>query len=309
MTFSEHAETFFGRAIESYEPKLGVQDATRAQRLALTWDEHDQKARLSDRVAALAADPKAKSIAAIMIGPWTYDMGLTSETIIQELSANAASFPNLRALFLGDIISEEWEVSWIENHDITPLLTAYPALELLKVRGGQGLTLQPLRHDGLRELVVEAGGLPDRVVKAIAGCTFPALERLELWLGTDEYEGTTAGLDIKQLLESAGFPKLRYLGLRNSELGAFLTAAVATGSLVQQLEELDLSLGTLEDEHLAPLEQRTSWGKLKRLDVSNNYLSDAAIAKLRKTAPVFSNVQREGDEYNGTVYRYVWLSE
>ena len=46
----------------------------------------------------------------------------------------------------------------------------------------------------------------------------PALEHLELWLGTDEYGADTEVADLKNILQGKNLPSLRHLGLRNSEI-------------------------------------------------------------------------------------------
>ncbi len=57
------------------------------------------------------------------------------------------------------------------------------------MRGGTDLAFPPVRHTALETLVVETGGLGAEVVRGIVGSDLPALENLELWLGTDEYGG------------------------------------------------------------------------------------------------------------------------
>jgi hypothetical protein len=103
--------------------------------------------------------------------------------------------PNLTAIFLGDIIIEENEISWINQSDVSPLFTAYPALEHFRVRGGNGLIVGSIRHERLKSLIIESGGLPAQVVRDVAAATLPALEHLELWLGTEEYGGD-APIDV-----------------------------------------------------------------------------------------------------------------
>jgi hypothetical protein len=53
---------------------------------------------------------------------------------------------NLRAIFLGDITYEENEISWIEQSDVSPLLRAYPALEVSRVRGGNSLEFSKIKN-------------------------------------------------------------------------------------------------------------------------------------------------------------------
>ena len=95
--------------------------------------------------------------------------------IVEALVAARETLPSLRALFLGDITSEENEISWIKQSDVTPLLDAYPAPGALPGPGrGRAWSFGSLRHEHLRSLVVESGGLAGEVVRAVAASDLPA---------------------------------------------------------------------------------------------------------------------------------------
>ncbi|SFE88070.1 hypothetical protein SAMN05421541_104201 [Actinoplanes philippinensis] len=104
--------------------------------------------------------------AALIVGDWgdphhePFPVGL--------LTGNADRLGALRALFIGEISSEECEMSWIRQGDITPLLETFPRLQHLWVRGSQGLALRPVRHERLHELVLQSGGLPAEMARAVA---------------------------------------------------------------------------------------------------------------------------------------------
>ena len=71
---------------------------------------------------------------------------------------------------------------------MSPLLQAFPKLELFRVAGGDNLKFTTIKHDSLRELIVEDdGGLHRSVIREICRCEFPNLEHLELWLGSGGY--------------------------------------------------------------------------------------------------------------------------
>lgn len=115
-------------------------------------------------------------------------------------------FPNLRSLFLGDVVFEECEVSWLSQTDLGPLLTAFPGLVELGSRGtGEGyrnpklpvpsdtaLHLRLPEHRSLQRLIVQGGGLPALVCRELDAARLPSLEHLELWLGVDEYGGDSS---------------------------------------------------------------------------------------------------------------------
>ena len=70
-----------------------------------------------------------------------------SREVVADLLVDAKDRLNrLKGLFIGDITYEECEISWIIQSDVSPVLTAYPELELFRVRGGQDLSLGQLDH-------------------------------------------------------------------------------------------------------------------------------------------------------------------
>src|SRR5262249_24983775 len=187
-------------------------------------------------------------ISEIAIGNW-WCMGSYafegSDSVVEALVAARDRLPKLRAIFFGDIIRDENEISWIRQGDLSPLLAAYPLLEIFVVRGGTDeLSLGSLKHDMLKSLIIQSGGLDAGVVREVAAADLPELEHLELWLGTDSYGGNATVADLAPILEGGLFPKLKYLGLRNSQIADRIARAIATASVVERIRVLDLSMGT-----------------------------------------------------------------
>ena len=84
------------------------------------------------------------------------------------------------------------------------------------------------------------------------GCReLAGIEHLELYLGTDDYGWDGSIDDVLPLLADDRFPRLKYLGLRDSEIADGVAQAVAKSPLLEKLDVLDLSLGTLGDEGAA----------------------------------------------------------
>lgn len=225
-------------------------------------------------------------VRALIIGPWWEDEYESIEETLRLVAADAGRFPGLRALFIADVIGEECEVSWLEMSDITPVLKAFPSLEELGVRGGghsedSSLGLTPLRHDRLRVLRFESGGLPREVVRAVGASELPALEHLEFWFGADEYGGDTTLEDLAPVLSGERFPRLRHLGLQNSESQDAIAAAVATAPVVARLESLSLSMGVLTDAGARALLTSESLTRLGLLDLRHNYLTAPVEEQLR----------------------------
>src|SRR5262249_278787 len=106
------------------------------------------------KFAAFLDDSSSSRVFGIVIG-----QNDNSALVVKALVAARDRLPNLRAIFLGDIVSEECEISWIEQSDVSPLFAAYPQLEHFCVRGADGLSLGALKHDRLKSLIVQSGGL------------------------------------------------------------------------------------------------------------------------------------------------------
>ncbi|MBM7442988.1 STM4015 family protein [Streptomyces sp. HB132] len=219
-----------------------------------------------------AVDPSR--VEALIIGQWGETYEETSAYPIGLVVAAADRLTSLRAVFVGDLVAEEAEISWIEQSDVTALLDAFPDLTHLGVRGGTDLIFPPVKHESLRGLVVESGGLPAEALRGMLGSELPALERLELWLGVSVYGGDAVVPDLAPLLTGTRFPRLRHLGLRNSELQNEIAAAIASAPVVAQLRTLDLSNGTLGDEGAAALLEGQPLTHLASLDLHHHFLTE-----------------------------------
>jgi hypothetical protein len=317
MAINVHAADFAGLPCHTFvaEEPLPADQSEVAWRVT-SW-EHDHRQwdqphspAFEQTFTAFLDQVDTDAVRALVIGSWGY--AAMNVAPIDLLCAAAPRLPNLRALFLGDITFEECEMSWIKQGDITALLTAYPELEVLRVRGADGLDLRPVRHTALRELAFESGGLPAEVVRAVAECELPALTHLELWLGTEDYGGDATIADLTPILDGGRWPRLTHLGLRDAELADEVAAALAGAPVVPRLDTLDLSLGVLSDAGAEALLAGQPLTHLRRLDLHHHYLSDAMAARLVAELPGvevdLSDVQ-EPDEYDGIAERYVAVGE
>ncbi|MFE4830829.1 STM4015 family protein [Streptomyces sp. NPDC056672] len=228
----------------------------------------------------------------------------------------------LEALFLSDLEDDEEMISTIYQSDLAPLLDAFPGLRELVVRGGEGLDFPVTGHAGLRALRVESGGLPPEAAAHIAAADLPSLERLELWLGEDDYGGGTSVEQLAPLLAGEGKPALRHLGLQNSPIQDELAAAVASAPVVPRLTSLSLSMGTLSDEGAEALLHGQPLTHLKELDLSHHFLSHDMMLRIwtsLEPAGVRVNLYgrkdaendrwEDDDEEFGTGGRYIAVAE
>lgn len=308
---NEHVATFAGLPVVDWEPGTTLAPGT-VPRVSLTYDEAEEGQHWVDKFAALLAEPAAATLTGLVVGPWDESTASedTSAAVVEALVNARRQLPRLRALFLGDIISEESEISWIRQSDISPLYKGYPELEFLQIRGGEGLQLGTLQHTALRSLVIQSGGLPGSVVRAVGAAELPQLEHLELWLGSEDYGGDATVADLQPILDGARFPRLRYLGLRDSQGADALAAAVAVAPVVGRIRELDLSLGTLGDAGAQALLNSPAVAQLARLDLHHHFCSEAVVAQLMAlTIEVDVSDRQQADEYRGERYRYAAVTE
>ncbi|MEZ0113925.1 hypothetical protein ABH920_007959 [Catenulispora sp. EB89] len=230
----------------------------------------------------------AARVEAVVFGVWSTEMD-SGDHPVQVLVAAADRLPALRRVFIADVGSQDIEISWIANPPVTPLLESFPRLEELWVRGGPEdkdvPILSAIEHESLRTLVLQAGNLPSETIRSIGQCSFPELERLEIYFGDPYYGGTGSADDVRSLLTGQGLPKLRYLGLKNAVVQDAIAAALAGAPIVEQLHTLDLSLGTLGDDGAAALLAGQSLGHLRKLDLHHHYLSQEMGDRLRHALP------------------------
>jgi hypothetical protein len=279
VTFNQHLTEFGGKTVYDYAADSGLQPPeTHTPRLRVDYDSEETAATL---LANLLQQDGADRLTGLIIGQWVGEMVDNTPTeVVNLLVAAADQLASLTHLFIGEMTYEENEVSWIYQTDLSPLWRAFPRLQAFSVRGTNGLSLGKIEHDNLRSLTVETGGLPRSVLSEIASAKLPRLEHLEIYLGTENYGWDGTIQDLAPLLSGTQFPKLTYLGLRNSAIQDEVAQAVAKAPILSKLATLDLSLGTLTDVGGEALLNSPGIKGLKRLDLHRHYLSDEMMEKL-----------------------------
>ncbi|MEU4567999.1 STM4015 family protein [Micromonospora sp. NPDC023956] len=306
-----HASSFAGLPVRPFTPGEPLPEDPSAVAWRLEVEDFEAAPEeFADLVATFRATVPAAAVRAVVVGEWgsAYERALPVELLVEA----AAEWTGLRAVFLADLVSEECEISWLTLTDITALLTAYPALETLWVRGGNALRLSPVRHDRLRELRFESGGLPGAVVRAVGESSLPALERLVFWLGRTDYGADTGVDELAPVLAGAGLPALRHLGLCNSEIADVVARVVADAPVVARLAVLDLSMGVFTDNGLDALLAGQPLTHLRRLDLTHHFLSDEAQQRVVAALPgvdVDLSDAQEVEVYHGREYRFTAVGE
>jgi hypothetical protein len=311
MVNGTHVTSFANRNVETFNPEVGISDPVgTAYVLRVEWDEINVD--ITKNLELLLQDPQANQLEALVIGPWTQEMyECSSSIVVNALVAAKDQLTSLKAVFLGDITYDESEISWINQSDMSPLLAAYPNLEVLQVRGGEGLAFNSLHHEQLKTLIVQTGGLSRNTIAQIFAGNLPALEHLELWLGSDYYGGDSSVDDLRPLLSGNLFRKLTYLGLCNSKYSDDIAQAIVQAPIIERIKVLDLSLGTLGDEGAEALLNCPAVKQLNTLNVAENFLSDEMIERLKQlNVEVIADEQKEEEDEEEDEYkRYCSVSE
>lgn len=278
MTIGEYTQTYRGKPVVDFRMGDKASDGDVVYRL---YQEYDSEESQSELLAHLFSQVAPGSIEALIIGPWSEAHDDGPEGYLNGLIARRDELSALRALFVGDMVCEDCEISWIIQCAYNPLLEAFPQLQSLRIRGSSSLQLQAFEHAHLQELAIECGGLPSTIVEAIAASKLPALRHLELWLGDENY-GFDGDLSTYQrLLQAVGPERLDYLGLRDACISDELATWLATQPWLGSLKVLDLSLGTIGDTGAQALAESPHLGGIERIDLSHHYISAAWQQKLQ----------------------------
>ncbi|KAA8784756.1 hypothetical protein EC604_12955 [Paenibacillus amylolyticus] len=266
-------------------------------KLVVNYDDYEEGIRMETLLQDLAAKPEAATLESLIIGDWGQAYENSPQEFKDTLIQLAPSFPALKQLFIGDMESEECEISWIVQTNLAPILHAFPNLTSFVIQGSSGLELEPLKHNKLEELVIICGGLPKKVLHSIAAAELPELRKLELYLGVEDYGFNGSLEDVLPLIEKGRFPKLEYLGLKNSEIQDEIAKAVADAPILDQIQVLDLSDGTLSDEGAEALIASDKIKQLKYLDLSYHFMTDEVMERFNQLGiSVDVSDQQESDE-------------
>jgi uncharacterized protein (TIGR02996 family) len=227
-------------------------------------------------LASLLRRPDAALVRSIRVG--LSEDGCLS--VVEALATNAHLLPRVRELVIGDFqMPDESEVSWVELGPIHQLYAAFPHLEVLHLQGGTMDLGARIELPRLRDFALVTSGLAPDTLRAITSARWPELERLVLWLGSEDAGGGATLDDLAPILAARGLGKLRHLGLCNADNTDSIGEALAGSPIAAQLESLDLSYGTLTD--IGALSLAGQFPKLRRLDVRECFLHPGVLEDAR----------------------------
>lgn len=281
------------------------------KKYAYSWEDEGKEAK--DMIQEILADEELGSLDSIVVGNWgdAWDTA-GSQEIVDGIVEHKEKFQHVKSLFIGDMEYDECEVSWIIQANYSELWKALPNLENLTIKGSCDLCLgEEISHENLKSLTIICGGLPKSVFESIQNAKLPALEKLVLYIGIDNY-GFDGDIEtIRTFLDKADFPKLTYLGLVDSEMQDDVTEAVLQSKFMNQIETLDLSMGSLTDKGgTMLLEAVPKYPNIKALDLHYHYMSEKLEEKLEALpVEVDCSDTQEPDEWNGDIWMCAMLTE
>lgn len=313
----DHAEHFFGAKLHAL-----MQDKSFDKVARLTWEfgyikrasvgmpEYGFKGPKAEEVlAAVMASPASEFIEQLTVGLIDYEGGGISDA--HRAIAQGIVHPRLTTVFIGDFVADQQEISWVHHGDVSGLYAKAPALRTLRLRGA-GIELGELEHPTLARLEIESGGLPESSVVSLANAKLPELAHVEIWFGRTDYGGTTNIAALRPLFSSKTLPKLKHLGLQNSEMQDEIAIELAKSKLLTQVESVDMSMGTLREPGAqAILANAARFKHLKSLNLSENFIPSAQNGQLRAALGDMVKLGRQeaADEYDGTLYYYTSVGE
>jgi uncharacterized protein (TIGR02996 family) len=275
-------------------------------------------------VAALLAHPSGMLLDDLKIAINMLDDGSYFQPVVEAIVASPRGIPTLRTLRLGEFSCSggpggegdyEYEMSWTTLGDASALWAKLPRLESLVLQVGLGGSsaaggadvIGTFELPKLKRLEVITGGMSEGCLRSFANARLPEATYIDLWLGSSDYGAGGSVADLAPLLAGTHVPKLVHLGLMNTEHSDAICAALPGSAILPRLTELSLAYGTMTDDGARALAANpAAIAHLVRLDVSQNWLTDAGLELLRAACDgVVGDEQKTGD----ADHRYVSLSE
>ncbi|XVQ10461.1 hypothetical protein ACQP1W_49505 [Spirillospora sp. CA-255316] len=201
---------------------------------------------------------------------------------VEALTRQAPDFPNLRALFVGEI--DDDQRCSIAEVDVGPLLQALPQLTELVMCAQPALRFRLSEHTELRRLAFHGVMMPEEI-SGIAACRLPVLEHLELWSSEDfgDSQDPDERSALDDLFHSATMPHLSHLGLREFTFVDQMVEQLADSPLLPRLHSLDLSHSMLTDKGAETLLDAAAFRGLTRLGLRRHFMTPEMAERVHQT--------------------------
>jgi uncharacterized protein (TIGR02996 family) len=259
----------------------------------LRWDtypERDDEA--AAELAAFLALPVARFLQTLVLGAVPAEDSMRFDYLVRVM-ARLGKPRALRELVVGR--HEQFDMSGTSAGGFDALLPVLPYLRSLTIHAGD-IELGVLVHDTLTSLAIQSGGIGKTALSDLHRAELPALDRLELWLGTPAYGGLTDATPLRPILAGELFPRLTHLGLRNAAFTDELVEQLARSAILPRLRSLDLSMGTLSDAGVSAMAAvRERFAHLDHLELDDN-----ALDQTKELAATLAKQVHVGDAHAPT---------
>ncbi len=146
--------------------------------------------------------------------------------------------------------------------------------------------------------------MKDLWIEQILDYNLPNLRTLDFSLGTGYYGAFEDVHSFTKLFSGDIFPKLTQLGLKDSDKTEELVYELANSPLLDRLETLDLSKGTLTDEGMGILLNSQHLGNLRELNIEDNQLESEWLEIVKEKLPNLSIVGLHNQRQSTEDWRY-----
>jgi Leucine-rich repeat (LRR) protein len=201
-------------------------------------------------------------------------------SVAKKIADLAENYPNIEYFIMGNYEMQDYMYPpYFQICNVLgEIINAIPNLKAILVRGGfhhESRKRIKVFNECLEKLVVQTFGMSSSWVETITRYNLPNLKHLELNLGT-KYFGTVENVSsFAPLFRGENFPKLEYLGLKDSDISDSIAYDLSGSPLLKRLKILDLSDGSLMDENAEVLINAvSSHPNIEKLDLSGNGLSE-----------------------------------
>lgn len=243
-------------------------------------------------IKAVFSSPLCAALETLAIGILEWEDSKQS-AILAEAGKHAWA-KDLLHLRLGDVGDADVDMDHHSVGGVGKLITKhFPNLESLFLHSGgesygasEEFSFAGLELPKCKELTIETCAMSRKRMKALTAAKLPALEKLVIWFGEKERGANATLADVVPVWDGKVFPKVRHLGLCNSELTLDFTRLLPESKLAKTLVSLDLSRGTLGDDGVAELVATAKkYPALQSLDIDHSWVTKAGLASLKKAFP------------------------
>ncbi len=270
-------------------------------------------------VKAVFSSPLCAALEELKLGILQWEN--SEQNVVLAEAGKHAWAKDLLRLRLGDVGDARVDMDHHSVGDVGKAITKhFPNLQSLFMRSGDVygsnslFGIAGLDLPKLKELTIETCAMSRKRMKSLAAAKLPALERLIIWFGERERGANATLADVMPVWDGKLFPRLRHLGLCNTELVLDFIRLLPEGKIAKQLVSLDLSKGTLGDDGIPELcEVAAKFPVLEALCIDDSWVTPAGIKALKKAYPrvkISAKDQQElvdPEDYGSD--RYVSVSE